>query len=126
MYVRFNHKMANLSKHCKLLLLLMLNKFMNVWYIFTHKILGFHNYNHRNQKVDSFCFEMKMLKNIYCIIPQQYSNPQSWRHNRTTTIHHTSRSFLCIFVDWYLYVCILHIHRGFRTFTFKMISESIN
>jgi hypothetical protein len=25
------------------------------------------------------------------------------------------------FVDWYLYVCILHIHKGLRTFNFKMI-----
>jgi hypothetical protein len=32
---------------------LRLNKFMNIWYIFTPEVQGSHNYIHKNHKVDS-------------------------------------------------------------------------
>jgi len=62
----------------RLLFLLMLNKFMNIWYTFTHEVQGSHNYIHKNHNVDSkawFRLGIKAIKknlgptlSIFCLL----------------------------------------------------------
>ncbi len=99
---------------------------MNVWSILMPTVQGSHSHIHKNQKVDSFFLRMTMVRKLcYCnpnnvathspTNPKEArSNPPSWGNNPATTIHETSRSFLHIFSDLHLYVCILRIERGVR------------
>jgi hypothetical protein len=54
-----------LKHDLRLLLFLRQNKFMNVWYILIFEIHGCDNHTHRNHKVDSFCFNITMVRKFY-------------------------------------------------------------